>query len=117
MKEIVYVAGPSADAGVARVAARHLTSLGHEVVSTWHNFESVPDDCLSDGEHAGVARRCLAELESATLVYFVDSSKPSRGRFVELGLCIGLGKRVRLPVDKRQLGAFAAIVNAAEVAP
>lgn len=84
----VYVAGSSADIDRARRAAANLERSGVEVTSTWwvqveEHGEGNPTD---DAVRASCARRDLAELDAADVVWLlVPEVGHSHGAFFEFG--------------------------------
>jgi nucleoside 2-deoxyribosyltransferase len=81
----------------ARIGLREtikvLAELGHSVTSRW-----ITDDA-HDGVNATTARVDLDDIKTSdALVLFVNQfgDRPGRGKYVELGYALGIGKKVFL---------------------
>lgn len=98
-----YLAARFSRAEELRSYAKELEELGHEVTSRWL-YSHKKDE--ADGPYTDAERRVFATEDVAdviladTLVAFTEDSKANTfragrgGRHVELGIAIGLGKRV-----------------------
>lgn len=96
--------------------ADDLIAIGHQVVSTWHNFAREDLDAkfrfrILDDETraraASIARDNLTEMmEASDFIFFTeapDEAWPGGGRHVELGFAIAIGRTpltTRMPVPR-----------------
>jgi hypothetical protein len=87
----------------ARFARRHeltkyvenLNELGHQVTSGWLGVEFDPSTPLSHPRWSELAQQDVDDIRRAdTLICFTESSGGGAARHVELGIALGLGKRV-----------------------
>lgn len=89
----LYVAGH--DVPTARAAADRLRSVGHKVLSTWHDEEDqlTPVEATDEEMRELIALRDTAQIRRASgLVLLADEGMVPGGKFVELGFALGLGK-------------------------
>lgn len=101
---IFYLAADFARKAEMQGVRHVLETLGHKVVSTWHDGD-VPTQGFGTGGMAidertvmrcsGLAQSDLAELRDTEVVLFFTTGELSRGgRHTEFGYAVGLEKRV-----------------------
>lgn len=92
----IYVASKRQEVG--REAANALRTMGHEIVSTWHDEAnyggSIPKDVDS---RAPIAQRCIDEMDLADALVLMtepDRALVPGGKHFETGYAFAKGKRV-----------------------
>lgn len=97
----VYVAGRFEDAGAIRTVIAELVAMGHTITHDWTRFPST-DQCEC-------ARRDFDGVRDADFVFMVmdHPTHTYRGTCTELGIALGMHKRVLMVTDKSGSGAYA----------
>ena len=92
----IYISSHSQE--LARELAKKLEENGHTIVSSWINVEFLPTEKIAnEAEKMDIAVRDVEEVKSCDCVYHIAG--PDRypgGKFVEVGVALGLGKPVML---------------------
>ena len=80
----------------AQKLAGILKKEGHEIISSWVWLEFLPTEKIrTDSEKASIASRDVSEVQLCDALYHIAG--PDRypgGKFVEVGVALGLGKPV-----------------------
>ena len=91
----VYLAARFARKDEMVTYAEDLDRLGHEVTSRWLEVEVDPGTPLSHPTWSQLAQQVLDDIRRAdALISFTEASGGGSARQVELGIGLGLGKRV-----------------------
>jgi nucleoside 2-deoxyribosyltransferase len=91
----LYVAASYEDKRHAESVAKELESAGHQVVSDWHRKEERGE--LTSHDKATIAFKDATQVTQSDGVVLLEASHPvTGGKFVEAGICIGLGRPVFL---------------------
>lgn len=74
--------------------AREIAQMGHEIVSGWHDTPFLPTDKHTENERQNIAIQDANDVARCdALVLVAGPDKYSGGKFVEMGIAIGLGKK------------------------